>query len=193
MKNEIEITVQVKCDYITLKTELEKHNFKIVEEYELNDIYMIDRNIYLNKLSSLDILKKCILVRDIVNIKKELLYKYKEYAKNWDIIKQWKVECPITDIEKAVEFMKSINYKTLFEIRDKCIVFANEESELVVQIVNDKYLFIEMETKCEHINRTYNSTQDMVDDLNRYDLAIDNSNYFAKKAEIVLIETLQHF
>lgn len=82
MKNEIEITVTVKCNYDTLKKELEKNNFKIVEEYEIKDIYMIDKNIDLKQLSTLDILKKCILVRDIVDIKKVLLNKYKEYAEN---------------------------------------------------------------------------------------------------------------
>ena len=87
--------------------------------------------------------------------------------------------------------MESINFKTLFEIKDKCIVFANDESELVVQIVNDKHLFIEMETKCEHINRKYSSEQEMIDDLNRYNLLIGNSNYFAKKAEIILKDTLK--
>lgn len=191
MKIETEITVTVKCDYDTLKKELEKNNFKIVEEYEIKDIYMIDKNIDLKQLSTLDILKKCILVRDIVDIKKSLLYKYKEYAENWDIIKQWKVECPITDISKATDFMESINYKQLFKIYDKCIVFANNETELVVQAVNDKYLFIEMETNCEHIDRKYNSEQEMIDDLNSYNLPIDNSNYFAKKAEIILKDTLK--
>ena len=87
--------------------------------------------------------------------------------------------------------MESINYKQLFKIYDKCIVFANNETELVVQAVNDKYLFIEMETNCEHIDRKYSSEQEMIDDLNRYDLPIDNSNYFAKKAEIILKNTLK--
>lgn len=191
MKIETEITVAVKCDYYTLKKELEKNNFKIVEEYEIKDIYMIDKNIDLKQLSTLDISKKCILVRDIVDIKKVLLYKYKEFSENWDIIKQWKVECPITDIWKAIEFMESINYKQLFRIYDKCIVFANNETELVVQIVNNEHIFIEMETKCEHIDKKYNSEQELIDDLNRYNLPIDNSNYFAKKAEIVLKENLQ--
>lgn len=192
MKTETEITVTVKCDYDTLKKELEKNNFKIVEEYEIKDIYMIDKNIDLNQLSTLDILKKCILVRNIVDIKKVLLYKYKEYAENWDIIKQWKVECPVTDILKAIDFMKSINYKQLFRIYDKCIVFTNNETELVVQIVNNNHLFIEMETKCEHIDKKYSSEQEMIDDLNRYNLPIDNSSYFAKKAEIVLKDTLKY-
>lgn len=192
MKTETEITVTVKCDYNTLKQELEKNNFNIVEEYEIRDIYMIDKRIDLKLLSILDILKKCIIVRDIVNIKKVLLYKYKKFSENWDIIKQWKVECPITDISKATDFMESIDYKQLFKIYDKCIVFANNESELIVQIVNNEHLFIEMETKWEYINKKYYSVQEMIDDLNRYNLPIDNSSYYAKKAEIILKDTLKY-
>lgn len=75
MVMETEITVLVKSDYEVLKRELEKNEFQIKEKYELKDIYMIDKDIDLSKLSKLEILKKCILVRDIVNIKKELLYK----------------------------------------------------------------------------------------------------------------------
>lgn len=191
MKKEFEITVQVKSDYETLKKELEKHNFKIVEEFEINDIYMIDKNTNLSELSTLDILKKCILVRDKVNTKKSLLYKYKEYAKNWDIIEEWKVECPITDISKAVEFMETISYKKLFEIHDKCTAFSNNESELVVQIVNDKYIFIEMESNCIYTDRKYSSINELKEDINRYNLPIDKSTYFAKKAEIILKETLK--
>lgn len=190
MQEEKEITVIVKSDYETLKKELEKKNFKIVEEFEINDIYMIDKKINTSKLTTLDILKKCIIVRDKVNTKKSLLYKYKEYSENWDIIKEWKIECPTTDTTKAIEFMESIDYKVLFKIHDKCIAFANEESELVVQIVNDKYIFIEMESNCMYINRKYSSINELKEDINRYNLPIDKSTYFAKKAEIILKETL---
>lgn len=191
MEMETEITVLVKVDYNTLKKELEKSGFQLIEEYELKDDYMISNDVNLTNLSKLEILQKCILVRDIVGIKKELLYKYKKYAPNGDIIEQGKVECPVTDINKAIEFMKSINYKKLFKIYDKCVVFANEESELIVQLVNDKYIFIEMESECEHINRKYNSIDELKKDLNKYNLSIDNSNYFVKKAELILAETLK--
>lgn len=190
MQKEIEITVLVKSDYETLKKELEKYNFKIIEEFELNDIYMIDKNIDLSKLSSLEILWKCILVRDLVNTKKSLLYKHKKYAENWDIIEEWKVECLIMDISKAIDFMKSIEFEPLFEIHDECRVFANEETELVVQLVNNKYIFIEMESECKHIKRKYNSIDELKQEIDRYNLPIDNSSYFAKKAEIILKETL---
>jgi len=170
MKNEFEITVLVKSDYETLKKELEKYNFKIVEEFELNDIYMIDKNIEISQLSSLDILWKCILVRDVVNIEKALIYKEKKYAEN----------------------MSSINYKTLFEIHDECKVFANGESELVVQLVNNEYIFIEMESECRHINRSYNSINELKNDINKYDLPIDTTSYFVKKAEILLENSLKN-
>ena len=152
---------------------------------------MISNDIDLSKLSKLEILQNCILVRDIVNIKKELLYKYKKYASNGDILEQGKVECPVTDIDKAIKFMESINYKKIFNIYDKCIVFANRETELVVQLVNNKYIFIEMESECEHIDRKYESVAELKKDLNRYNLPIDNSNYFVKKAELILSETLK--
>ena len=190
MKMETEITVLVKCDYDTLKNELFKNKFQIKEEFELKDDYMINKDIDLSKLSKLEILQKCILVRDIVNIKKELLYKYKKYAPNGDIIEQGKVECPVTDIAKAIKFMESINYHKLFSIYDKSIVFANEETELAVQLVNDKYIFIEMESVCEYVNRKYNSVEELKEDINRYNLPIDNTNYFVKKAELILDEII---
>ena len=191
MKMETEITVLVKSTYNDLKNVLEKNGFQIKEEYELRDDYMINNDIDLSKLSKLEILQNCILVRDIVNIKKELLYKYKKYASNGDILEQGKVECPVTDIDKAVKFMESINYKKIFNIYDKCIVFANRETELVVQLVNNKYIFIEMESECQHINRKYELVEELKKDLNRYNLPIDNSNYFVKKAELILSETLK--
>ena len=190
MQKETEITVLVKSDYETLRKELEKYNFRIVEEFKLNDIYMIDKDIDLSKLSNLEILWKCILVRDLVNAKKSLLYKHKKYAENWDIIEEWKVECQIMGISKAIDFMESINYKLIFKIHDKCKVFINKQTELVVQLVNDKYIFIEMESECKHINRKYSSIEDLKEDINSYNLPIDKSTYFAKKAEIILKETL---
>ena len=191
MKMETEITVLVNSDYETLKRQLEKKNFKIVDEYQVNDIYMIDKNIDLNKLNNLEILKKCVLVRDIVDIKKVLLYKYKKYADNGDIIEQGKVECPITDVDKAVSFMETINYRTLFKIYDKCIVYTNGETELVVQLVNDEYIFIEMEAECSNIDKVYKDATEMKDEINKYNLPIDNSNYFVKKAEIELEKVLK--
>ena len=137
-------------------------------------------------MKSLDILKKCVLVRDIVGILKQLLYKYKKYDSNGDIIEQGKIKCPVTDINKAMEFMNAIGYEKLFDIHDKCIVFANDKTELVVQLVNDKYIFIEMESEPQYINRKYENVEELKDDICSYNLSIDKSNFFVKKAELIL-------
>lgn len=190
MKKEIEITVRVNVSYERIKEELKQNNFIKKEEYIVNDSYLINSLINITDMKSLDILKKCVLVRDIVGILKQLLYKYKKYDSNGDIIEQGKVKCPVTDINKAMEFMNAIGYEKLFDIHDKCIVFANDKTELVVQLVNDKYIFIEMESEPQYINRKYENVEELKDDICSYNLSIDKSNFFVKKAELILNETL---
>lgn len=191
MQMETEITVLVKTNYETLKKELKTYGFQEKEKYTVNDVYLIDGTIAILKMKSLDILKNCVLVRDIVGIEKDLLYKYKKFDTNGDIIEQGKVECPIIDVDKAIQFMKMLKYKKLFNIVDNCVVFANDTTELVVQLVNSKYIFIEMESKCEYIKKEYKNVNDLKNELCRYNLSIDSSNFFVKKAEIILNEILK--
>ena len=190
MKMENEITVLVNSTYDELHKQLINNNFEIKEKYQLNDIYMIDKNIEITSMEKLEVLKKCILVRDIVDFSKKLVYKYKKYDDNGDILEQGKVECPITDIDKAVNFMKTINYKELFRIYDEIIVYANDKTELAVQLVNNKYIFIELEDKCNYIDRKYNNIDEMKKDLDSYNLPYNKDNYFVKKAEIMLENVL---
>ena len=190
MEKEMEIAVKVNVSYEKLEEELKQNNFIKKEEYIVNDSYLINSLINITDMKSLDILKKCVLVRDIVGILKQLLYKYKKYDSNGDIIEQGKIKCPVTDINKAMEFMNAIGYEKLFDIHDKCIVFANDKTELVVQLVNDKYIFIEMESEPQYINRKYENEDELKDDICSYNLSIDKSNFFVKKAELILNETL---
>ena len=191
MQVEKEITVLVNTDYNTLVKALTKNNFIKKDEYIVNDTYMISDEHELFKMSYLDILKKCILVRDVVGYEKLLLYKNKKYDTNGDILKQGKVKCPIVDIFKAIEFMEAIHYKRLFDIKDICTVYANNDTELVVERVNNKYIFIELEDKCEYIDKEYNDIDSMKKELLRYNLPIDTNNFFVKKAEIMLKEILK--
>lgn len=192
MKMENEITVLINCTYDELHKQLIDNNFEIKEKYQLNDIYMIDKNFDITSVEKLEVLKKCILVRDIGSTTKKLVYKYKKYADNGDILEQGKVECPVFDIEKSVKFMEAINYRELFKIYDEIIVYANNKTELAVQLVNDKYIFIEIEDKCNYINRTYSSIDEMKQDLDSYNLPYNKDNYFVKKAEIMLENILNN-
>ncbi len=191
MKIENEITVLVTSSFDELHKSLINNGFTIKDKYVTNDIYMIDKDTDLSKLDTLDILKKCVVVREITGIKKVLLYKYKEYDKSGNILVNGKIECPIEDIKKAIEFLEAINYHKLIEIHDECTEYANSEIELIVQFVNNKYLFFEAEDRCRYINKVFSSIDELKDTINKYDLPFKRDNYFVKKAEMILNETLK--
>ncbi len=191
MKIENEITVLVTGTYEELHNKLINSGFIIKDKYVANDVYMIDKDLDITKLSTLEILKHCAIVREITGYKKVLLYKHKEYDENGNILVNGKIECPIEDIDKAVNFMKAINYDVLFEIHDNCTEYINNEIELIVQEVNNKYIFFEAEEECRYINKKFSSTNEIKDTINKYDLPFNKDNYFVKKAEIILNEKLK--
>ena len=191
MKYENEITVQVTCNYEELHSLLIKQGFKIIEKYTIIDEYLISKDYDLKNKNYLDILKECVIVRYIENTLKELLYKYKEYSNNGDIIKQAKVSCKVNDIKEASNFMKTIGYKELIHIQNNSVVYTNDKIEFAVQLVNDKYIFIELEDKSEYLNKTYSSIEEMKEEINLYNLPIVKNKYFAKKAAIILEDKLK--
>ena len=189
MKYENEITVQVTCNYEELHNLLIKQGFKIVEKYKVIDEYLISKDYDLKNKNSLDILKECVIVRYIENTLKELLYKYKEYSNNGDILKQAKVSCKVNDIKEASNFMKTIGYKELIHIQNNSVVYTNDKIEFAVQLVNDKYIFIELEERSEHVKTVFSNVEEMKKVIDSLNIPMVKNNYFAKKAVIVLEES----
>ena len=103
MDYEIEITVEVCVDLSSLIKILEKNGFELKEVYDLNDIYLINKND--KEDDYLSMLNKCVLIRNIIEEDKEtklLTYKYKEYNENKEITRQGKVKVKINDLAKAL-------------------------------------------------------------------------------------------
>ena len=189
MKLEQEITVLVTCTYSELDELLKKQNFVRQEEYDVIDIYMVPVSINVNSIPRLELLQNCVIIRTIQEKTKTLnmlLYKYKEYASNGDILKQGKVKCHIKDTREAKLFMEAVRYKKLLNINDHCIVYKKDNIEICVQLVNQKYIFIELEDK-ENADITM-----MKKVLNSLDLPIKKDNYFVKKALLVLDDVMQN-
>lgn len=182
---ELEITVRVNSSYAKLHEDLTRIGFRKVKEYPMFDTYMIDKNIDISNMKDLDILSKTILVREVQDYK-ALMYKVKEYDENENIISQSKIDCKVDNVDSAIKFMKTINYDELFKINSQLIFYINDELEIVVQLVNDKYIFIEME---DSSGKGFNSIEEMIDAFSKLDIDYDRSNYFAKKAQIILNET----
>lgn len=188
MRN-LEITVKVNWNYDRLNNYLLNNGFKIVDKYDCYDKYMINKDLDISNMKDLDVLDKCVLARNLINIKQSLTYKKKEYDKNENIISQSKIDCIVKDLDVAIKFMESINYKILFEIYDKLTVYSNGFIEICVQEVNDKYLMIEMEDVGDKTpNHSYDNIEDMIKDFDKIGIDYDKSNYFVKKAQIILNE-----
>lgn len=191
MKYENEVTVEVMCSLEELKLILEKNNFKLVEEYDVKDIYMINKEIKSD--DSRELLKNCILIRNIIeedkNTKK-ITYKYKEYDENNEIIKQGKLDCNVESVESAQKLLEVMNYEELIRINDHLLIYMNEEDELAVQLVNDKHIYIEVEEFSDRLNKQYSSLEEMKNVFSKYNISIKSNDYFVKKAEIEIEEKL---
>ena len=189
MKFESEITVEVNTNLDNLIEILENNKFVLKEKYDLNDVYMINKS---DKNGDfLSMLNKCVLIRDIIEEDKEtkmLTYKYKEYNDKKEITKQGKIKVKIDDIEKAKELFEKLNFEELIRINDNILDYANDKDELLIQCVNNKHIYIEIEDKCNYINRSYNSIDEMKEVISKYSIPIKGNNYFVKKAEIELNE-----
>ena len=186
MHFEKEITVHVDMDLDSLMVLLNKQNFILNEEYDINDIYMVKSEVDLNS-NVLDILNNSVLIRNIItetkNMKK-ITYKYKECNEDGEIVKNGKVDCNVTSIEEAKNLLEAIDYRELITINDHVMVYSNKDTELAVQYVNNKHIYIEIEEDNEFTGRHYDSISDMINDFNKYNIPIRDENYFVKKAEI---------
>ena len=192
MKFENEITVEIDVTLKELKDILKNKGFEVKEEYDLNDVYMINKNDKKDN-NCLELLKKCVLIRNVIeknNNKKILTYKYKEYNKNNDIIKQGKIDCYIDSIENAILLFEALNFEKLICINDHMLVYSNDVDEFAVQVVNNKHIYIEIEEKVNYIEKTYKSIDEMIEVIMKYEIPIKNENYFVKKAEIELKENM---
>ncbi len=190
MNYENEITIEVDTTLENLLALLESKEFELKETYDVKDIYLIGKN---DKQGDyLSMLNKCVLIRDIIeenNETKMLTYKYKEYNDKKEITKQGKIKVKIDDIDKAKSLFEKLNFEELIRINDHLLVYATDKEELIVQSVNDKHVYIEIEDECHYANRTYNSIDEMKEVITGNNIPMKGDNFFVKKAEIELEET----
>ena len=190
MNYENEITVEVNTTLQDLISILENNGFKLKETYDLNDIYLINK--VDKKGDYLSMLNKCVLIRHIIEENKEtkmLTYKYKEYNENNEITKQGKVKVKVDDIDNSRLIFEKLNFEELIKINDHMLVYATDKDELVIQNVNGKHIYIEIEDKCNYADRFYNSIDEMKAVIIDNTIPIKDNNFFVKKAEIELQET----
>ena len=189
MHYENEITVEVNMQLEELISLIESRGFVLKEVYDMNDIYLINK---MNKEEDyLSMLNKCVLIRHIIKKEKEtklLTYKYKEYNDNGDITKQGKVNVKIDDIDNSRLLFEKLGFEELIKINDHMMIYATDKDEFAIQIVNNKHIYIEVESQCNYADRFYNSIDEMKKVIIDNNIQIKGNDFFVKKAEIELQE-----
>ena len=124
IKQENEITMKVNCGISELCKILEDKGFKVVDRFTMNDIFMIPNTLKskIKELTSREILKNAILIRDIENQFKEnrnkkITFKKKEFNKSGDILSQESINCDIFNIDEAVNFLQAFGCLTYIAVR----------------------------------------------------------------------------
>lgn len=196
IKQENEITMKLKCDVNELCMILENKGFKVVDKFTIKDIFMVPNalNSKLKDLTSRDILKEAILIRDIENEfkgnrVKKITFKNKCFNEFGEILNQEAINCSINSIEEATNLFQAIKYHKIMSIIEKDIVYGKDDFEIAIKDIKDGDKLVEIETVSS--NNKINTIEKLKKEITNLQLPLDTTNFFVKKAEIELDKILK--
>lgn len=186
MKNEI--TVRAKSSKSELINILKDKEFKLIDKFDVEDIYYISQNKKINKITINEFFKENVLLRHIKQYEGKNLdtyynefkitYKTKNIASNGDIINQNRYDCKIFDINEGRKLLKALGYKALFTITEETVTYCNDRINLDIKAVEGGDILIELET-----NKELDTIDKLKQEIKNLDIPIDESDFFVKKAE----------
>lgn len=186
---EVELTIKVLEELEEIIKRVEAKGFKLFEKYYMKDLYMIHNTVDLN-MNNYEILKKCLLLRDIVddNPKKFITYKNKNYDVDGRIISQNKTKIKIDSIDSVKAMFEMLDYNVLFEVENNSLIYKKDDTEIAIQsITNPKGIYIEIEATDSELlelndEKVKEVLKNKLDDLN----LLTTGEYEVKKAFIAL-------
>ena len=181
MKKENEITIKINDSKEQIIDILLKNGYKKIDDYTLKDIYMIKKDIPINK-DIFSNLKDYLLLRNINNNIYCLTYKNKKYDKLGNILNQEKINVYIDNINNSKTLLDKIGYKELINVYDKIEVYNKDNLDSLVEFVNNKYLYLEIEE-----NEYYN-LDDIKDKIDKLNINYDHHTFYANKAHDVFLD-----
>ena len=180
---EKEICLKSNVSFEEIKNIMFDIGFKVQEDFQMNDIYMINKDVDISLDNKDIIFKDNILVRETVGKRTLLVNKIKELDGNGVVIGERKVKCPIADSLSGYNFLCSIGYKKVFELKDHNLLVTNGVNEIYIQDVEGLGTYIEMEQKNLLLKNTNGDTiEELVNTIKKYNLPLDYSDISVKKA-----------
>ena len=180
---EKEICLKSNVSFEEIKNIMFDIGFKVQEDFQMNDIYMINKDVDISLDNKDIIFKDNILVRETVGKRTLLVNKIKILDDNGVVIGERKVKCPIADSLSGYNFLCSIGYKKVFELKDHNLLVTNGVNEIYIQDVERLGTYIEMEQKNLLLKNTNGDTiEELVNTIKKYNLPLDYSDISVKKA-----------
>ena len=192
LKESNEITVKIKGNLKEFYKIIESKNFKIIDEFSMNDSYFIPEKLKLSEMSTREILSNAILIRDIRDkisgeIVKKITFKIKQFDEDGNIVNQSAINCNVYEVEEAKKLFEAIRYKQIMNIYEEDIVYEKDGFQLAIKDIKNGEKLIEVETE---ESEELNTIDKLIKKINEINIPIYTDNYFVKKAEIELDKIL---
>lgn len=165
---QIEITVRINEDVKVAIKKLEKLGYKKIRESDIEDIYLTSKLNELNKDNIQYILKKSVLLRKLKLADKEIkkiTYKNKEYDEKGTVISESKINLDCSDLEKAEELFKNLDFERLVVVKYHVIVYSKGTLEYAFQIVENLGTLIEYENLDDFANKSISEVNIVKDEM----------------------------
>lgn len=193
IKQSNEITVKIKGDLIEFYKTVEKKGFKLVDEFSMDDTYLIPTSLDVDNTTTRDILSKAVLVRDIRGktarrTTKKITFTIKNFDTKGNILNQESINCDIVNTEDAKKLLQVLGYREIMNIKEDDKVYEKDGFELAIKDIKNAEKLIEIETEN---NEEFNTIDKLIRKVNEIDIPIYKDNYFVKKAEIELNKILE--
>lgn len=194
LKQSNEITLKIKCNIEEFYKILEEKNFKIIDEFFMNDIYFIPENLNIYEMSTREILSKALIIRDISGnmsdkITKKIIFKIKNIDENGNILSQEAINCDILNINDAMKLLEAIGYKKIMNIKENDVVYEKNGFKLAVKDIVDGDKLIEIETEEDNIE--LDTIDKLIKKVDEFNIPVCKDNFFVKKAEVELNKVLK--
>jgi len=139
-----------------------------------------------------NILKKCVLIR-YLNANgeeyKKITYKDKIYDDFGNIVSEKKINVDCTDLQKAVELFKALNFSEVIKVKYKVTVFSDGLREFAFQEVEDLGLLLEYESykNMDSVNNIeiLKEKESMVDEIINTGISVDKEMNIKKAYELI--------
>ena len=190
---QIEITVRLDENMQSAISKLENQGFKKIRESQIDDVYMTAKLKELNKDNIQTILKKSVLLRSLKLENKEIkkiTYKNKETDKDGDIISEQKINLDCSDLEKAKDLFKHLEFEELIRVRYKVIVYSKGKVEYAFQDVENLGNLIEYENIDDFVGKSLDEInsvkKNMFEEIKNTGIKLTEEKDVKKAYELIL-------